>query len=86
MCAVTALSELVTYLPRPRLFGLDAPPLDITADVVEFLHEGIKLLLLLAEGGLASKDARLALELFFLIGSLLVLSVIVIQSLSFSGG
>jgi hypothetical protein len=81
LCAIAGLSELVTYIPWSGPHDLGAPPLHITVDAVEFLHKGIKLLLLLMEGGLTSKDEclALALVLFFLIGVLLVPSAIVIR-------
>jgi hypothetical protein len=81
LCAIAGLSELVTYIPWSGPLDLGAPPFHITVDAVEFLHKGIKLLLLLMEGGLTSKDERLALALvlFFLIGVLLVPSAIVIR-------
>lgn len=79
LCAIVGLSELVTYVPWSGPLDLGAPPLHITVDIVEFLHKGIKLLLLLMDGGLTSKDERLALVLFFLIGVLLIPSAIVIR-------
>lgn len=39
---------------------------DVHVNPLEFTDEGIELLLLLLEGGLTSKDARLALTLIFL--------------------
>lgn len=79
MCVVAALGELVAYLSRPGPFGLEVPSLDITIDAVEFLHEGVELFLLLAEGGLTSEDARLALVLLFWVGGHLVSPAIVIS-------
>jgi hypothetical protein len=81
MCTVGTLSVMVAYLPCPGLFGLDVSLLDITIDAVEFSYKGVELFLLLAEGGLTSEDARLALALvlLFLIGDLLVPLVIVIS-------
>lgn len=82
LCVVAAYNKMVTYLPRSGPLGFEAPPLGISMDVVEFLHEGVgvKHLLLLTKGGLTRKDARLALTfvLFFLIGDLLVPSIVVI--------
>jgi hypothetical protein len=40
---------------------VEVPLLDAVVDVVELLHKGIELFLLLAEGGLMSEDARLPL-------------------------
>jgi hypothetical protein len=53
---------------------VEVPLLNTVVDVVELLHEGIELLLLLAEGGLMSEDVRLplALVLLFLVGGFLV--------------
>jgi hypothetical protein len=82
LCIVAAYNKMVTYLSRSGPLGFEAPPLGIAIDVVEFLHEGVgvKLLLLLTKGGLARKDACLVLTLvlFFLIGDLLVPSAVVI--------
>jgi hypothetical protein len=73
MCVVVAFSELVTHLLRSGPFSFKAPPLDIIVDAVEFLHEGVELLLLLTEQGLSRQDALMALSLvLLLIGGLLV--------------
>lgn len=75
-----ALCELVTDLPRPRFLGLKAIPLDVALNPIEFTYEGVELLVVLMEGGITGKDARLALALvlFFLVRGLLVPSPIVI--------
>jgi hypothetical protein len=65
LCVIAAFCELVTYIPCSGPFGLEAPPHNITAYTIEFLHEGVELFLLLAKGGLTSEDARLALVLLF---------------------
>jgi hypothetical protein len=77
---VATFSELVTYLPWLGPLSFKALPLDIAIDAIEFLHEGVELLLLLTEVVLAGKDVRLALTLvlFFFIGGLLVPSIVVI--------
>jgi hypothetical protein len=74
---------MVTYLPRLEPFGLEAPPLDITIDTVEFLHDGVELFLMLPKGGLSSEDACLALALVLL---LLIGGLRVSLPLSFLGG
>lgn len=76
LCVIAAFSELVAYLPRSGPRGAFA---NITAYAVEFLHEGVELFLLLAEGGLTSEDARLALVLLFWVGGHLVSPAIVIS-------
>jgi hypothetical protein len=83
LCIVTAFDELVTYLPRLGPFGLEAPLLDITIDAVEFLHDGVELFLMLAEGGLSSEDVCIALALVLL---LLIRGLCVSLPLSFLGG
>lgn len=64
---VVAFSELVAYLSWLGPLSLQAPPLDVPIDAVKLLQEGVELLLLLAEGGLAGEDACLALALVHLL-------------------
>lgn len=80
MCLVAALNEQVIDLPCPRFLGLKAFLLDVIVNPIELTDEGIKLLLLLPEGGLSGEDARLtlALVLFFVVRGLLVSPTIVI--------
>jgi hypothetical protein len=68
------------HIPSLGPLSFKALPLDIAIDAIEFLHEGVELLLLLTEVVLAGKDVRLALTLvlFFFIGGLLVPSIVVI--------
>jgi hypothetical protein len=68
LCTIAALSELVMYLPRPRPLSLETPLLDVHIGTIDFLHAGVELFLLLAEGGLASKDPCLTLVLILLVG------------------
>jgi hypothetical protein len=68
------------YLPRLGPLSLDTPPLDVPVGMVDLLHVGIELFLLLAEGGLASEDACLALVLvLLLVGGLLVPSAVIVS-------
>jgi hypothetical protein len=57
------------------------PSLNILVGTTDLLHEGVELLLLLAEGGFSIEDARLtlALILLLLVGGLLVSSVVVVS-------
>jgi hypothetical protein len=66
LCAIDALSVLVTYLLWSGPPSLETPPLDVPIDVIELLHEGVEFFLLLAEGNLTSEDVCLALALVLL--------------------
>lgn len=46
-------SIMVTHLLWLGPFGFEAPPLNIVIDAVEFLHEGVELILLMMERGLS---------------------------------
>lgn len=67
---VAPLGELIIDFPRPRTFSLKALLFDVAINYVEFLNEGIKLLLLLSRASFAGEDPRLALALvlLFLVG------------------
>jgi hypothetical protein len=64
---ITALCDLVTGLPCPRLFSVEASLLNVVRNLVEPLDECIELLLLLPEGGFTGEDACLMLALVFLL-------------------
>jgi hypothetical protein len=63
---IAALGKLVLNLFCPGLFGHKAFLLYVTVNSIELMNERVELLLLLLEGVLASKDARLSLALILL--------------------
>jgi hypothetical protein len=50
LCIVNAFNELVAYLPRLVPLSLETPVFDVSIDVVELVHKGVELFLLLVEG------------------------------------
>ena len=81
MHAIAVLSEQVVYLPQLGSLSLEMPPLDILVGAIDLLYEGVKLFLLLAQGGFTSEDAclALALVLLLLVWGLPVLPAIVVS-------
>lgn len=55
------------HLSWPGPLSLEMPPLDILVGAIDLLYEGVKLFLLLAQGGFTSEDACLALALVLLL-------------------
>jgi hypothetical protein len=64
---IIALCDLVTGLPRLRLFSFEASLLNVAINLVEPLDECVELLLLLSKGGFTGEDACLMLALVFLL-------------------
>jgi hypothetical protein len=76
---ITALGELVVYLPRPRFLGFETPSLNVAVNPIELADEGVELFQLLPEGGLAGEDARLALIFFFMVRGFPISPAIVVS-------